>query len=303
MATNVYDGFKHMLVSQQNPTLTQITPALGVAPAQLVWNGPPPNVTGGIIYHREKKFRPTPFSKAISAALELTVESKVQTSDLAFRVLSANDAIATFGKLKPMYAGRPQKWMLMLLGACPSPVQSYSKTASHYYFQGAIAGLFVKFPFIIGKRRARYRLTAAGLMLLDYYAGKHKAFAPFVDAYVTKKARDEINELSCDLIMGIEPRVLREEKAKAHKAQTAHDLKKLQEMVAEQERLRIERQRTNRQVHNTGTSTNGDYWADSQGAVYFTAAPHSSALSSLYLNEPHTSLSSAGKLLLGRTNL
>lgn len=177
---------------------------------------------------RAKTFRPTPFYKAICTALPMVVETTVETTyQDSFRVLGGSDAIAVFGHLKPMFNGRPQKWCEMLLRAAPSPAQSYSKTATHYYRQASSAGLFFVHPSIIGRARTRYRLTAAGMMLLDHYAAKHKKFAPFVEAYLPQKARDEINEMCCDMIMGIRPPIIRKEMEKATTAAVKHEAAKL----------------------------------------------------------------------------
>jgi hypothetical protein len=184
----------------------------------------------------------TPFGTALMEAVGHATDSTVMTTEQhAFRVLSGNDAINCFGKLRPHMSLRPKKWAEMLLRTCPSPTQAYSKTASFYYHQAVGAGLMYALPLIYGSKRTRFRLTASGIVLLDYYADRWPDFAPFVSAYLPKKAREEIQCDSCDFIMGIEPEWLKKEKAKAEEAKAAFtmaqqlkDAASLRSMISQQ---------------------------------------------------------------------
>jgi hypothetical protein len=169
--------------------------------------------------------KPTLFGAALMEAANHASDSSVMTTDQqAFRILSGNDAINCFGKLRPHMSLRPKKWSEMLLRTCPSPTQAYSKTASFYYHQAVNAGLMYALPLIYGSKRTRFRLTASGVVLLDYYADRWPDFAPFVKAYLPQKSREEIQSDSCDFIMGIEPEWLKKEKAKAEEAKQAYAL-------------------------------------------------------------------------------
>lgn len=163
-------------------------------------------------------FRPkqTPFGTALQEAMDHAADSSVWTTEeLKFRILSGNDAINIFGKLRPHMNLRPKKWAEMLLRTCPAPTNAYSKTAQFYYHQGVAAGLMYALPLIYGQRRTRFRLSASGVVLLDYYADRWPDFKPYVNAYLPAKAREEIQVDSCDFIMGIEPEWLKKEKEKA----------------------------------------------------------------------------------------
>lgn len=198
---------------------TAMTPisAVGVPLTASIYNVPPPVTT----LSAKPPFRPkvTPFGTALMEAVNQATDSSVWTTEeIRFRILSGNDAINIFGKLRPHMKLRPKKWAEMLLRTCPSPTNAYSKTAQYYYHQAVSAGLMYALPLVYGSRRTRFRLSASGVVLLDYYADRWPDFMPYVKAYLPQKAREEIQVDSCDFIMGIEPEWLKKEKAKAEEA-------------------------------------------------------------------------------------
>lgn len=114
--------------------------------------------------------------------------------------------LESFGKLRPLYGGKPKREVMHLLMAANS--EHWFNT--QYLFKGA--GLaYISFS-IIGRKRMKARLTMGGLTLLDHWAAQFPKFKPFVDAYVSKTARKQIAAASFDFEMGVLPEVLQKQK-------------------------------------------------------------------------------------------
>lgn len=187
-----------MIHNVYSPTTTSIYPNTHLLP----YNGPPPR--------RVRK--PTAFEKGMMEAA-LTAVSLDHT-DLFFN----NDAqhlIDIFGKLKPIYNGRPQKWMHIILNACPADNAGMSKRGWNMLHTGFHAGLFYKVPLVPTKARTKFRVTMAGVRLLDHWAEKHPKFRPFLDAYLPVKARNQIAADCVDFMLGTEPARLKKLREKS----------------------------------------------------------------------------------------
>lgn len=122
-----------------------------------------------------------------------------------FVATSGADLIDALGNVNPMRTGMPIKSITMLLESVPYRYTCRSVTATMIANQGVACGLFYALDSIPGVRKKGVRLSAGGLMLLDYWATKYKKFAPFVDAYVTPKARKEITLDCTTLAFNIAP--------------------------------------------------------------------------------------------------
>jgi hypothetical protein len=99
----------------------------------------------------------------------------------------------------PVYNGRPRREVLPLLLTAPTPMKFWQQGLYFAY------GLVTYEPVIANRRKARARLSYAGLELLDYWADKYPKFKPFVDAYVPIKARKEIAADAVGYRLGIIP--------------------------------------------------------------------------------------------------
>lgn len=102
-------------------------------------------------------------------------------------------------EFNPMYRGRPRKEVNWLLLAGPSPIKLFYQHRLFY------AGLVTLEPAVANRRKARCRLSYAGLELLDHWAIRYPKFKPFVDAYLTKKARQEIASDALGYRLGFMP--------------------------------------------------------------------------------------------------
>lgn len=151
-----------------------------------------------------------------------------------FALTDRDTLISIFGKMKPVYNGRPQRWMTNILNAVPAPYSSNSKTAAAYFRTGVNAGMFYMMPPLIGRRRITYRATSATLGLLDYWADKHKNFRPFYDAYVTNKARKEIGIDCSTFALGFVPKKISAMEEKQREAVAKENARKQAEWQAQQ---------------------------------------------------------------------
>lgn len=135
-----------------------------------------------------------------------------------FYASDSEAAIATVGTLSPLLRGKPRFWTRVLLESIKSPEPARSMSHSMIMHRALIAGLVYQVPLIAGKERVKYRLTATGLTLMDYWAAKKKGFAPFLDAYCDRKSREQINS-DCGMMgFGIMPEWLEERFRKHDKA-------------------------------------------------------------------------------------
>jgi hypothetical protein len=117
--------------------------------------------------------------------------------------VSVGDAIDKLGWWKPLLHGRPKQFTQMLLNAIPSPCAGKG-------YKWKSCGLMYFTPPIIGRARSRNRTSATGLALLKHWADKNPAFRPFLDAYHSKKAEEEITLDCVDLALDTLPRRFKE---------------------------------------------------------------------------------------------
>lgn len=158
---------------------------------------------------------------------EQTRHIEMGGSPTGFHMLTGDQAVEVLGKYNPMYAGRPKKITLLMLDAAAGRVKARYGILP--------TGLFYTLPLLVGVRSTGMRLSAAGLMLLDYWAGKFPRFEAFVNAYVTKKARQQIMCDCYDLAMGYEPAWFSNEAKKNKQYQLKADSRELKRLKKEQE--------------------------------------------------------------------
>lgn len=144
--------------------------------------------------------RMSPWQKAMHDAMRY-VPSLVKDSPVSnhYKPAPLEYLISMFGKMNPVYGGRPKQHIMPLLNAANS---DYYFMAQHAYKN---CGLVYTTHEIAGKRKIKARLTANGLALLDHWAVCFPAFRKYVKAYVSKKAREEIIGNSFDFQMGVLP--------------------------------------------------------------------------------------------------
>lgn len=198
-----------------------------------------------------KERRQTPFEKAMNKATG-NAETKFSEGGVYYAYVTGGQLIDAFGKLKPVYNGRPQLWLNIFLNSCPSPMRATSKTGKVFLNRGMHAGMFYRLPAIPKRRRARYRITASTVALLDHWAKYNPKFRPFLDAYLTPKARDEISRQCALLAFGICPEELEVEKMKAEEAE-----KKVRQEQAEAMQLIYQQQQIANQSAQSTSANSG----------------------------------------------
>lgn len=112
-----------------------------------------------------------------------------------FKPVRMETAIEALGNYNPLMGGRPKDTIMSLLLGVNSEVRGRG-------WQFKTAGLMYYTPCVLGQTRQCSRTTTAGLALLDHWAEKSPAFARFVDAFVSDKARKEILADCVDLTLG-----------------------------------------------------------------------------------------------------
>ena len=139
--------------------------------------------------------------------------------------VSVGDAIDKLGWWKPLLHGRPKQFVQMLLNAIPSPCAGKG-------YKWKSCGLMYFTPPVIGRARSRNRTSATGLALLKHWADKNPAFRPFLDAYHSKKAEEEITLDCVDLALDTLPRRFKEILVLNEKVA----LQKMQDVIGQQAR-------------------------------------------------------------------
>lgn len=164
----------------------------------------------------------------LSDLSKLTRQVEMGGNPTGFHMLTGDQAIEVLGTYNPMYSGRPKKLVSLMLDAAAGRMRAR--------FNLLPTGLFYKLPLLVGVRSTGMRLSAAGLMLLDYWSGKFPRFEAFVNAYVTKQARKQIMCDCYDLAMGYEPGWFAKEEKKNKQYQLKADSRELKRLKKEQER-------------------------------------------------------------------
>ena len=126
------------------------------------------------------------------------------------------------GPLQTIRNGIPIGWVNNMLMAAAAP-RKFSEMGM-YYSAGI---MFLTVP-VLGKKARRARLTVTGLELLDMLAEKNKKLKPFVDAYVSKKARKEIYEACFAFQLNKVPEWVKTDNLKHEAALFARSLKNIE---------------------------------------------------------------------------
>jgi hypothetical protein len=143
--------------------------------------------------------RMTVWAKKLAEAKTLADEVGGSEYPEFYRRSRAEPLAGLFGSINPVYRGRPKRMALHLLGAAAGPFWSGACWQYHS------AGLMYRDASVLGIKRSKCRTTLAGLALLDFWAVNFPNFKRFVDAFATKKARDEIAAACFDFEFGILP--------------------------------------------------------------------------------------------------
>lgn len=161
-----------------------------------------------------------------------------------YRHADEDKVIEALGDYNPLYSGRPKHLAMALLYAAAGR----DSTRKAYMLQNA--GLTYCLPALVGVRKRAVRTSAVGLKLLDYWAEKFPKFAPFVAAFVTKKARKEIICDCVDFSLDMFPACFREaeEKNKLYQVKwEAREYRRIKKEEAEkkamEERIKYEQMR------------------------------------------------------------
>lgn len=129
----------------------------------------------------------------------IELASRASTVNVYYSKVSEEDVIEVLGSEKPIWRGRPKKWLSSMLW-----MANYSP-ARYNAFHMQRAGLYYTTPAVLGIHRTNYHLTPVGFMLLDHLAAKNSKFEPFVKAYVSRETRDEAIDKCSDFLLGIVP--------------------------------------------------------------------------------------------------
>lgn len=177
------------------------------------------------------KRRETVWMKAL---YKLNDEGKFHSeSKNFFKEVHSDVIIEHLGKFNPMYNRKPKRVVFHLLSMAAAPARVYNQL--HY----RRAGLCYELPAVPKRSRAKGRLTAAGVLLLDYWAAKYPKFKPFVDAFLPAKARGEIMS-DCTLMVlgnGVPPCVQKRlDQIDAIKRRDQEFTKHVQEMERQRQR-------------------------------------------------------------------
>lgn len=146
-----------------------------------------------------------------------------------YRHADEDKVIEALGDYNPLYAGRPKHLAMALLYAAGGR----DSTKKAYILQNA--GLTYRLPHLVGVRKGGVRTSAVGLKLLDYWAEKFPKFAPFVTAFVTKKARKEIICDCVDFVLDMFPASFREAEEKNKLYQVKWEAREYRRMKKEAE--------------------------------------------------------------------
>lgn len=212
-----------------------------------------------------------------------------------YRHADEDKVIEALGDYNPLYSGRPKHLAMALLYAAAGR----DSTRKAYMLQNA--GLTYCLPSLVGVRKRAVRTSAVGLKLLDHWAEKFPKFAPFVAAFVTKKARKEIICDCVDFSLDMFPACFREaeEKNKLYQVKwEAREYRRIKKEEAEkkamEERIKYEQMRM--QQAQMQAQANAQWAAMQQQAQYQSAISnqhnHSVVNNQNYAQLAHTHIGS-----------
>lgn len=187
-----------------------------------------------------------------------------------YRHADEDKVIEALGDYNPLYSGRPKHLAMALLYAAAGR----DSTRKAYMLQNA--GLTYCLPSLVGVRKRAVRTSAVGLKLLDYWAEKFPKFAPFVAAFVTKKARKEIICDCVDFSLDMFPACFREaeEKNKLYQVKwEAREYRRIKKEEAEKKAMeeRIKYEQMMMQQRQMQAQANAQWQAMQQQAQYQSA--------------------------------
>lgn len=213
----------------------------------------------------------SPFEKALH---EATKKAFTVGKSTLYRKVDADVLIQTVGKLRPIYNGKPQRWLHSILNCGPSDNPALTKTGRRILHHCYQAGLVYMVPCIPMRAKTKFRLTQSGVQLIDHWADKYPQFKPFVDAYLPKKARKQIAVDCVDFALGMEPARILAIRGKFEAAAIKADIVKLKKERAQAEfDLQVQKYYAAMQAVNLSTqsanlsTTQTDYLTSIQAAA------------------------------------
>lgn len=112
-------------------------------------------------------------------------------------------AVELFETYRPirLSTGRLKDFPYMLLHSASEAVRT--QKFSNKFTGVGVGGLMYPVPEVPKRHRREWKLSYAGLMVIDNWADKYPRFKSYVDAFITDKDRKEIVESSAMMRMGI----------------------------------------------------------------------------------------------------
>jgi hypothetical protein len=186
-------------------------------------------------------------SREIETKLRSLMPKKTQERD--FNPTGTEEAIAALGDVEPMFGHSVTGLAETLLRCAPDPREGHNTSLVQ-------TGLFYGVFGIYGMPD-RIRTTYSGLALLDYWASKHKAFAPYVDCYIQQEVRDNIADDCFTLSLGKMPKWIKDAVAHGEKVKQRYALRLNRQQTIKWERQQAELQKMyqnqmiNHQINNS----------------------------------------------------
>jgi hypothetical protein len=160
----------------------------------------------GVFTPVEKRKYMSPFAKALRDHGAEGIRAEVAPFTVDYRVNANRDGLLeALAGLRPVYRKQPKYFALVLLQAAAGPCRAMSFAAKEIYLSGVRAGLVMSYAPMIGVRRQNFRITNAGIAVLDEWAKRYPSFKPFVDAYVNKDIRRKAACIEVDIALGVTP--------------------------------------------------------------------------------------------------
>lgn len=211
-----------------------------------------------------------------------------------YRHADEDKVIEALGDYNPLYSGRPKHLAMALLYAAAGR----DSTRKAYMLQNA--GLTYCLPSLVGVRKRAVRTSAVGLKLLDHWAAKFPKFAPFVAAFVTKKARKEIICDCVDFSLDMLPACYREAEEKNKLYQVKWEAREYRRIKKEEAEKKAREERI--KYEQMQAQANAQWAAMQAQAQYQSAISNQGLHNHLIANQSYSQLAHANTSgLTGKT--
>lgn len=164
-----------------------------------------PNVPNAYAPPKKKEKRKDQHQKIIADLTKQLEEYVVDIGGYEYRywMVDGYRAVELFETYRPirLSTGRLKDFPYLLLHSASEAVRT-AKFSNKYAGVG-VGGLMYPVPEVPKRHRWEWKLSYAGLMVIDHWADKYPRFKSYVDAFITDKDRKEIVESSAMMRMGI----------------------------------------------------------------------------------------------------